>query len=181
MDHPLDDGARLSCLIKARQWRRALDYIKLGLDEGAELLAGGVRATVPGCEHGFFTQPMLILAKDDMRICREEIFEPVLSLIVREDYEAIIAQTNDTDYGLASGIYTGNLKHAMENAAHLEAGSVWINRYSNITDGTAFGVYKISGIARGILPGNAECIHLSQDDYCLSASTGSLVLGELIF
>lgn len=83
-----------------------------------------------------------------MSICQEEIFGPVLSLIVWDDYETMIAQANDTEYGLASGIYTSNLQHAMETAARLEAGSVWINRYSNITDGTAFGGYKNSGIGR---------------------------------
>jgi acyl-CoA reductase-like NAD-dependent aldehyde dehydrogenase len=103
---------------------------------------------VPGCEHGYFIQPTLLLARNDMRICQEEIFGPVLSMIVWDDYETLIAQANDTEYGLASGIYTSNLKHAMETAGRLEAGSVWINRYSNITDGTAFGGYKNSGIGR---------------------------------
>ncbi|MFP3520033.1 aldehyde dehydrogenase family protein, partial [Pseudomonas sp. SIMBA_077] len=80
-----------------------------------------------------------------MRICREEIFGPVLSLIRWSDYEQMIAQANDSEYGLAAGIYTSNLKHAMDTANRLEAGSVWINRYSNISDGTAFGGYKNSG------------------------------------
>ncbi len=145
---PLDEGTRVSCLVNARQGQRVLDYINLGLEEGAELLAGGGRFTVPGCEHGYFIQPTLLLARNDMRICQEEIFGPVLSLIVWDDYETMIAQANDTEYGLASGIYTSNLKHAMYTAARLEAGSVWINRYSNITDGTAFGGYKNSGIGR---------------------------------
>lgn len=145
---PLDERSRVSCLVNARQGQRVLGYINLGLEEGAELLAGGGRVTVPGCEHGFFIQPTLLLARNDMRICQEEIFGPVLSLIVWDDYETMIGQANDTEYGLASGIYTSNLRHAMETAARLEAGSVWINRYSNITDGTAFGGYKNSGIGR---------------------------------
>jgi acyl-CoA reductase-like NAD-dependent aldehyde dehydrogenase len=139
---------QVSCLVSARQGERVLEYINLGLREGAELLAGGGRAQVPGCEHGYFIQPTLLLARNDMRICQEEIFGPVLSMIVWDDYETLIAQANDTEYGLASGIYTSNLKHAMETAGRLEAGSVWINRYSNITDGTAFGGYKNSGIGR---------------------------------
>lgn len=145
---PLEENSRVSCLISERQGKRVLDYINLGIQEGAELLAGGDRAQVPGCEHGYFIQPTLLLAHNQMRICQEEIFGPVLSLIIWSDYEAMIAQANDTEYGLASGIYTSNLKHAMETADRLEAGSVWINRYSNITDGTAFGGYKNSGIGR---------------------------------
>ncbi|MGE7955675.1 aldehyde dehydrogenase family protein [Pseudomonas sp. NPDC089530] len=145
---PLDENARVSCLVNARQGQKVLDYINLGIAEGAELLAGGGRADVAGCEHGFFIEPTLLLADNGMRICQEEIFGPVLSLIVWDDYETLIAQANDTQYGLAAGIYTSNLRHAMETASRLEAGSVWINRYSNITDGTAFGGYKNSGIGR---------------------------------
>lgn len=145
---PQDDSVRVSCLVNARQGEKVLEYIDIGLKEGAELLAGGGRAQVPGCEYGYFIQPTLLLARNDMRICQEEIFGPVLSMIIWDDYETMIAQANDTEYGLASGIYTCNLKHAMETAGRLEAGSVWINRYSNITDGTAFGGYKNSGIGR---------------------------------
>ncbi|MCF5692537.1 aldehyde dehydrogenase family protein [Pseudomonas sp. PA-1-2A] len=145
---PLSEESRVSCLVNAQQGERVLSYITMGLEEGAELLAGGGRAVVPGSEHGYFIQPTLLLARNDMSICQEEIFGPVLSLIVWDDYETMIAQANDTEYGLASGIYTSNLQHAMETAARLEAGSVWINRYSNITDGTAFGGYKNSGIGR---------------------------------
>jgi len=145
---PLAEDSRVSCLVNARQGERVLDYIKLGQEEGAELLVGGARAVVAGCEHGYFIQPTLLLARNEMRICQEEIFGPVLSLIIWDDYETMIAQANGTEYGLASGIYTSNLKHAMETASRLEAGSVWINRYSNITDGTAFGGYKNSGIGR---------------------------------
>ncbi|MGR3966435.1 aldehyde dehydrogenase family protein [Pseudomonas sp. 910_23] len=145
---PLAEDSRVSCVVNAQQGERVLSYITMGLEEGAELLAGGGRAAVPGCENGYFIQPTLLLARNDMSICQEEIFGPVLSLIVWDDYETMIAQANDTEYGLASGIYTSNLQHAMETAARLEAGSVWINRYSNITDGTAFGGYKNSGIGR---------------------------------
>jgi acyl-CoA reductase-like NAD-dependent aldehyde dehydrogenase len=83
-----------------------------------------------------------------MSICQEEIFGPARSMIVWDDYETMIAQAKGTEYCLAAGIYTSNLQHVMEASARLEAGSVWINRYSNITDGTAFGGYKNSGIGR---------------------------------
>ena len=145
---PLAEDSRVSCLVNARQGQRVLDYIGLGLKEGAELLAGGERVAIQGCDQGYFIQPTLLLARNEMRICQEEIFGPVLSMIVWDDYESMIAQANDSEYGLAAGIYTSNLKHAMQTASRLEAGSVWINRYSNITDGTAFGGYKNSGIGR---------------------------------
>lgn len=145
---PLAEDSRVSCVISARQGDRVLDYIKIGQEEGAELVAGGGRAVVDGCEHGYFIQPTILLARNEMRICQEEIFGPVLSLIIWDDYESMINQANGTEYGLAAGVYTSNLKHAMETASRLEAGSIWINRYSDINDGTAFGGYKNSGIGR---------------------------------
>ncbi|HEK1766276.1 TPA: aldehyde dehydrogenase family protein [Pseudomonas putida] len=145
---PQDEASTVSCLVSAKQGERVLHYIQAGIDEGARLLAGGRRAQVPGCEHGYFILPTILEAQNDMRICQEEIFGPVVALIEWDDYEQMIAQANDTEYGLAAGIYTSNLKHAMETASRLQAGSVWINRYSNITDGTGFGGYKNSGIGR---------------------------------
>lgn len=145
---PLDEESRVSCLVSAHQGRKVLEYIDIGIAEGATLLVGGARAEVAGCEAGYFIQPTVLLAGNHMRICQEEIFGPVLSLIQWNDYEEMIAQANDTEYGLAAGIYTANLKNAMATANRLEAGSVWINRYSNISDGTAFGGYKNSGIGR---------------------------------
>jgi len=145
---PLDETSTVSCLVSAKQGERVLRYVQIGIEEGARLLAGGQRAVVPGCEHGYFIEPTLLEARNDMRICQEEIFGPVLALIEWDDYEQMIAQANGTEYGLASGIYTSNLKHAMQTASRLQAGSVWINRYSNISDGTGFGGYKNSGIGR---------------------------------
>lgn len=145
---PLDEQTRVSCLVSARQGERVLEYIRIGLEEGAQLLAGGERTVIPGCEHGYFIEPTLFLATNAMRIAQEEIFGPVLCLIKWDDPEQMIEQANATEYGLAAGIYTANLKNALDTADRLEAGSVWINRYSNITDGTAFGGYKSSGIGR---------------------------------
>lgn len=145
---PLEEQSRVSCLVSEKQGKRVLSYIQIGLDEGATLLTGGKRRSVEGCEHGYFIEPTIFSANNEMRICQEEIFGPVLTLIKWSDYEVMIAQANNSEYGLASGVYTDSLKNAMDTADRLEAGSVWINHYSNITDGTAFGGYKNSGIGR---------------------------------
>ncbi|WP_439070267.1 aldehyde dehydrogenase [Serratia nevei] len=145
---PLAEQSRVSCLVSEKQGERVLAYIRTGLEEGATLLTGGKRRAVAGCEHGYFIEPTIFAAENGMRICQEEIFGPVLTLIKWSDYDEMIAQANDSEYGLASGIYTRSLKNALATADRLEAGSVWINRYSNITDGTAFGGYKNSGIGR---------------------------------
>jgi acyl-CoA reductase-like NAD-dependent aldehyde dehydrogenase len=145
---PLAEQSRVSCLVSEKQGERVLAYIRTGLEEGATLLTGGKRRVVAGCEHGYFIEPTIFAAENGMRVCQEEIFGPVLTLIKWSDYDEMIAQANDSEYGLASGIYTRSLKNALATADRLEAGSVWINSYSNITDGTAFGGYKNSGIGR---------------------------------
>jgi len=83
-----------------------------------------------------------------MRIAQEEIFGPVLSLMRWHDVEDMLAQANDVRYGLASGLYTSNLENALRTADALQAGSVWINHYFNLTGGAPFGGYKESGIGR---------------------------------
>lgn len=145
---PLAEQSRVSCLVSEKQGKRVLAYIRTGLEEGATLLTGGKRRVVAGCEHGYFIEPTIFAAENGMRVCQEEIFGPVLTLIKWSDYDEMIAEANDSEYGLASGIYTRSLKNALATADRLEAGSVWINCYSNITDGTAFGGYKNSGIGR---------------------------------
>ncbi|WBL73611.1 aldehyde dehydrogenase family protein [Serratia liquefaciens] len=145
---PLAEQSRVSCLVSEKQGERVLAYIRTGFEEGATLLTGGKRRVVAGCEHGYFIEPTIFAAENGMRVCQEEIFGPVLTLIKWSEYDEMIAEANDSEYGLASGIYTRSLKNALATADRLEAGSVWINSYSNITDGTAFGGYKNSGIGR---------------------------------
>lgn len=145
---PLDENTDLSCMISPRQGERVLAYIEAGKAEGARLLHGGQRTEVAGCAAGYFIEPTIFEATNDMKIAQEEIFGPVLTVIRWNDYETLIEQANATDYGLASGIYTSNLQHALETADRLEAGSVWINRYANLHGGTPFGGFKDSGLGR---------------------------------
>jgi acyl-CoA reductase-like NAD-dependent aldehyde dehydrogenase len=145
---PVDGGTKLSCLISKSQGEKVLNYIDIGKKEGANLVTGGARATVAGNEHGYFIQPTVFEAKNSMRIAQEEIFGPVISVIRWKNYETMIEEANDVKYGLASGIYTSSLSNAMKTAERLEAGSVWINQYFNLVDGTPFGGYKESGIGR---------------------------------
>lgn len=141
-----DPAAHMSGLINAVQGERVLDYIETAKAEGARLLTGGERVSVPGSEHGYFIQPTIFEARNDMRIAQEEIFGPVLSVIRWSDYETMLAEANGVRYGLAAGVYTPNLRNAMETADRLEAGSVWINQYFNLASGAPFGGFKESGI-----------------------------------
>jgi acyl-CoA reductase-like NAD-dependent aldehyde dehydrogenase len=145
---PFEESVTLTCLVSEKQGRRVTDYIRTGIDEGAKLLYGGERKSVAGHEAGWFIQPTLFEATNKMRIAREEIFGPVLSVIKWHDYESMIEQANDSEYGLASGLYTGNLNNALRTVRRLQAGSVWINQYFNLGHGTPFGGYKNSGLGR---------------------------------
>jgi aldehyde dehydrogenase (NAD+) len=141
-----DEATTLSGMVSEVQGQRVLGYIEKGLSEGAKLLTGGQRVEVDGHEHGFFIQPTIFETSNDTSIAQEEIFGPVLSVIRWNDYEKMLFDANNVRYGLAAGIYTSNLKHAMETADRLEAGSVWINSYFNLASGAPFGGFKESGI-----------------------------------
>ncbi|MBY6346906.1 aldehyde dehydrogenase family protein [Providencia rettgeri] len=145
---PADENTQLSCLISAPQGEKVLKYIQTGRDEGAKVLTGGQRVSVKGHEHGYFIEPTVLETNNRMRVAQEEIFGPVLSVIRWSDVDEMIEQANDVCYGLAAGIYTSNLKNAMETADRLQAGNVWINRYFNLTSGSPFGGMKESGIGR---------------------------------
>ena len=142
----LDEGTVLSGLVSAKQGKRVLDYIDIGRQEGARLMAGGKRVTVEGQEAGYFVAPTIFEARNDMRIAQEEIFGPVLSVIRWKDYEQMISEANGVRFGLAAGLYTSNLHNAWETADRLQAGSVWINHYFNLASGSPFGGFKESGI-----------------------------------
>lgn len=143
-----EEGVTLTCLVSEKQGRRVLDYIELGKSEGAKLLTGGKRVPVSGCDAGYFIQPTVFEARNSMRICQEEIFGPVLSVMRWSDYETMLSEANDSRFGLASGVYTSNLANALKTADRLQAGSVWVNQYFNLMNGTPFGGYKHSGLGR---------------------------------
>ncbi|NEA30719.1 aldehyde dehydrogenase family protein [Streptomyces sp. SID13031] len=142
---PIDPATGLSCLVSERQGKRVLDYVDIGRKEGAKLLTGGERSVVEGNEYGYFVQPTIFEATNEMRIAQEEIFGPVLSVIRWSNYETMIAQANGVRYGLAAGLYTTNIARALETADRLEVGSVWINKYFNLVDGSPIGGFKDSG------------------------------------
>lgn len=145
---PLSEETDLSGMIHKEHADRVIAKVSAGVGEGARLLTGGKRAVVPGYPSGNFIEPTILEAENSMRIAQEEIFGPVLCVIKWSVYENVITDANDTPYGLAAGIYTSNLKNAIETADRLEAGSVWINQYFNLSGGVPFGGFKESGLGR---------------------------------
>ena len=145
---PLDPKTRFGPLCSNDQLQKVLSYIGIGKEEGANLVLGGERAKV-GSGKGYFVQPTIFdQVTNQMRIAREEIFGPVLSAITFKDLDDLIAQANDTIYGLASGVWTRDVKKAHYIAKKLKAGTVWINTYNIYDPASPFGGYKQSGFGR---------------------------------
>lgn len=145
---PLSPKTRLGAIASKNQLDRVLGYIDTAKKEGASLLAGGERIDI-GTGKGFFLQPTVFgNVTTDMTIAREEIFGPVLAAIEFTDVEDAIAKANNTVYGLASGIWTKDVKKAHYVASKLKAGTVWINTYNVYDTAAAFGGYKQSGFGR---------------------------------
>ncbi|MGW6659642.1 aldehyde dehydrogenase family protein [Rhodococcus sp. NPDC055024] len=142
---PLDPNTVISGLVSEEQGTRVMNYIDIGKNE-AELVHGGRRLEIEGNEHGWFVEPTIFATDNRSRIAQEEIFGPVLSVIRWNDHDQMIHEANDVRYGLAAGVYTNNIANAMRTARELKSGSVWVNKYFNLVDGSPFGGVKDSGI-----------------------------------
>lgn len=124
-------------------------YVQLGREEGARVLCGGARPAGPAYDPGSYYQPTVVEGLlNTARMCREEIFGPVLALLPWSDEADLIAQCNDNDYGLASGIWTRDYKSAWRIGRALQTGTVWVNTYKLFSISTPFGGVKMSGTGR---------------------------------
>jgi aldehyde dehydrogenase (NAD+) len=146
--NPLDKATRMGPVVSAQQLESVLSYIEAGRREGATVVAGGERARVAG-DKGYFVQPTIFTGVTNrMRIAREEIFGPVLSVIPFDDADDAVARGNETFYGLAAAVWTRDVAKALRVARALRAGTVWVNAYNLYDAALPFGGFKESGFGR---------------------------------
>ena len=141
----MDEATHIGPMVSERQRDIVMGFIEKGVAEGASLMIGG--KALPG--PGWFIEPTVFAGvTDDMAIARNEIFGPVMSVLDFDTEDEVVARANDTEFGLAAGVFTGNLARGHRVVRALEAGTCWINQYNLTPIEMPFGGVKASGIGR---------------------------------
>jgi phenylacetaldehyde dehydrogenase len=141
----LDPATELGPLVSREQMERVCSYIGSGIEQGAAVASGGVRAGTTG----FFVQPtVLVDVNPKMRVVREEIFGPVLVAMPYDDLDEVAAWANDTTYGLSASIWSNDLSRVHRLIPQIKAGTVWVNCHNILDSAMPFGGYKQSGFGR---------------------------------
>jgi aldehyde dehydrogenase (NAD+) len=144
---PFDEDSEMAPVATEGHAQKVEKYMQLGSEEGATLVTGGERRTIGACDR--FVPPTVFTdVTNDMRIAREEIFGPVLSVLSFADEREAIELANGSEYGLAAGVWTNDLRRGVRLSRELEAGAVWVNTYRKSSFTTPFGGYKESGVGR---------------------------------
>ncbi|MBK7253286.1 MAG: aldehyde dehydrogenase family protein [Ignavibacteria bacterium] len=146
---PMDKTSDCGPVVNKKQFDSVMNYIKIGKEEGAEILTGGKGTDTTG----FYIEPTVFInVNNKMRIAQEEIFGPVLVVIKFSDDDDAVRIANDSIFGLGGAVWSGDDERAMKIAKRLRTGTVWINEYHLLSDRAPFGGYKQSGIGREFGP-----------------------------
>ena len=147
--YQMDPTSHMGPVVSKEQLATVEYYVKLGKEEGAEVVTGGHRAEVKGMEGGYYYAPTVFANVDNkMRIAQEEIFGPVVCVIKYDDDDEAIAIANDSIYGLAGGVFCNNVARAEHVARAIRTGTMWINNFHVFAEYCPFGGYKQSGVGR---------------------------------
>jgi aldehyde dehydrogenase (NAD+) len=146
---PLLPETQMGPAATSAQLNKNITMVQRAIDDGAKLLCGGKRASVPGLEDGYFYEPTILHdMRPDNYIMTEEVFGPVLGITRFSSDDEVLALANSTRFGLAAGVWTRDFRRAHTMARRLQAGTVWINTYRAMAFNSPFGGYKNSGIGR---------------------------------
>jgi betaine-aldehyde dehydrogenase len=146
-----DEHSQMGAIVSEKHFKSILTYIQIGKEEGANLALGGNRIEGNGLEDGFFIEPTVFTnVSTDMRIVREEIFGPVVTIQRFKDEEEAIKIANDTEYGLAGAVFSTDQNKALRVIKKVRAGITWVNAYHLTTIQAPWGGYKQSGIGRSL-------------------------------
>ncbi len=144
--HPLDPSTMIGAQASLEQMEKIESYLKIGKDEGAQVLTGGSRAkTVDG---GYYIEPTIFKGTNNMRVFQEEIFGPVIGVTTFKTTDEALKIANDTIYGLGAGVWTRDAHELYQLPRAIEAGRVWVNCYHAYPAGAPFGGRKSSGFGR---------------------------------
>lgn len=146
---PLDEGTQMGCLISEKHLESVDNYVKEAVSQGAEIFCGGKRFSEGACANGAYYEPTILTGiRPDMRIWKEEVFGPVLSVVTYRDTQEALRLANDTKFGLGSNIFTKDLRKAYQMAKKINAGMVWVNMGNGMHMAAPFGGNKNSGMGR---------------------------------
>lgn len=147
--NPLELTTMMGPQASKEQFEKVLSYVDIGNKEGAKCLTGGAKANLSGdLKDGYFITPTVFEGNNSMRVFREEIFGPVVSVTKFKDFDDAIRIANDSTYGLTAGVWTRDLNTSYKATRAIKAGRVWVNAYHLYPTHAAFGGYKQSGIGR---------------------------------
>ena len=146
---PWEDGVGMGSIVDKTQMEKVLSYVEIGKAEGAKVACGGYRITDGELGKGYFVKPTILSDVDNkMRVAQEEIFGPMAVFIKFKDEADAVRMANDSDYGLAGGVWTKDINKAIRVARNVETGTMWVNTFLAIQAGAPFGGYKKSGYGR---------------------------------
>jgi len=167
--NPFNEHTEQGPVIDDEQFNRIMEYIKVGIDEGAKLVTGGYRVG----DKGYFIAPTIFADVDDnMRISKEEIFGPVLVVEKFSTIDEAIDKANDTNYGLGGSVFTQDIQKYLHVSKHVNAGIMWVNCYEVMEAALPFGGFKESGIGREL---GEEGLHnyLEHKSVCVALDHGA--------
>ncbi len=145
---PLDEATEMGPLTSEEHRDRVLGYVKIALDEGAEILTGGRAPEDPELSSGFYVEPTVVRADPGDRVCREEVFGPFVTVSTFRDDDEAVEIANASEYGLGGGLWTRDLQRAHRVADRIRSGMVWVNTYKRVNPGSPFGGVGASGYGR---------------------------------